>query len=65
MPQVHTMVTEPEISEAPADLQDFLKALAAKGISATLPTARPDNRLLAPLAVRTSLSAAVLEERSR
>lgn len=47
----------------PADLRDFLEALASEGISATLPTAGPNDPLPDPLAVRTSLSAAVLAER--
>ncbi len=63
MPQVHTVNTPLGLADAPADLRDFLEALASEGISATLPTAGPDNPLPDPLAVRTSLTAAVLEER--
>lgn len=63
MPQVHTTHTPPGVVDAPADLRDFLEALASEGISATLPTAGPNDPLPDPLAVRTSLSAAVLEER--
>lgn len=52
-----------DIQSAPEDLRDLLDALAAEGISATLPTAGPDDPLHEPLVVRTSLSAAILEER--
>ena len=57
MPSNKSLVT------SPADLRDFLEALASQGVSATLPTAGPNDPLPDPLAVRTSLSAAVLEER--
>jgi hypothetical protein len=52
-----------DLQSAPEDLRDLLEGLAADGISATLPTAGPDHPLHDPLVVRTSLSAAVIEER--
>jgi hypothetical protein len=51
------------LQSAPEDLRDLLEGLAAEGISATLPTAGPDDPLHDPLVVRTSLSAAIIEER--
>ena len=52
-----------DLQSAPQDLRDLLEGLAAEGISATLPTAGPDDPLHDPLVVRTSLSAAIIEER--
>lgn len=52
-----------DLQSAPEDLRDLLEGLADDGISATLPTAGPDDPLHEPLVVRTSLSAAVIEER--
>jgi hypothetical protein len=52
-----------DLQSAPEDLRELLEALAAEGISATLPTAGPDDPLHEPLVVRTSLSAAIIEER--
>jgi hypothetical protein len=51
------------VQGAPEDLRDLLEGLAADGISATLPTAGPNDPLHEPLVVRTSLSAAITEER--
>ncbi len=56
MPEIHAV--------PPADLRYFLEALASAGISATLPTAGPDDLLPDPLSLRTSLTAAVLQERN-
>ena len=53
-----------DLQSAPDDLRDLLEGLAAEGISATLPTVGPDDPLPEPLVVRTSLSAAVIEERN-
>lgn len=52
-----------DLQSAPEDLRDLLEALAAEGISATLPTAGPNDPLHDPLVIRTSLSSAILEER--
>lgn len=52
-----------DLQGAPEDLRDLLEGLAAAGISATLPTAGPGDPLHEPLIVRTSLSAAIIEER--
>ena len=52
-----------DLQSAPEDLRDLLEGLAAEGISATLPTAGPNDPLHDPLVVRTSLSAAIIEER--
>jgi hypothetical protein len=52
-----------DLQSAPEDLHDLLEGLAADGISATLPTAGPNDPLHEPLIVRTSLSAAIIEER--
>lgn len=52
-----------DLQSAPEDLRELLEALAAEGISATLPTAGPNDPLHEPLVVRTSLSAAIIEER--
>jgi hypothetical protein len=52
-----------DLQSAPEDLRDLLDGLAADGISATLPTAGPNDPLHDPLVVRTSLSAAIIEER--
>lgn len=55
--------TAADLQSAPEDLRELLEALAAEGISATLPTAGPNDPLHEPLVVRTSLSAAIIEER--
>lgn len=52
-----------DLQSAPEDLRELLEGLAADGISATLPTAGPNDPLHEPLLVRTSLSAAIIEER--
>jgi hypothetical protein len=52
-----------DLHGAPADLRDLLEGLAADGISATLPNAGPNDPLRDPLVVRTSLSAAIIDER--
>ena len=54
---------EANLQSAPEDLRDLLEGLAADGIAATLPTAGPNDPLHEPLVVRTSLSAAIMEER--
>ncbi len=52
-----------DLQGAPEDLRDLLEGLAADGITVALPTAGPDDALRDPLVVRTSLSAAIIEER--
>jgi hypothetical protein len=53
-----------DLQGAPEDLRELLEGLAAEGISATLPNVGPHDPLPEPLAVRTSLSAAIIEERN-
>ena len=60
MTQIHAVT---DLQSAPEDLRDLLEALAADGISGTLPTAGPNDPLHEPLVVRTSLSATIIEER--
>lgn len=64
MRQLQTAAVPPDLDDAPADLRDFLEALASEGISASLPSVGPDNILPEPLAVRTSLSAAIVDART-
>lgn len=45
------------------DLHVLAARLAAAGISVTLPTAGPEDEFPEPMVVRTSLSAAIIEER--
>ncbi|MBW3570219.1 MAG: hypothetical protein KY467_03860 [Gemmatimonadetes bacterium] len=59
----HVQITA-DLRGAPVDLRDLLEGLAADGITATLPTVGPDDPLPDPLVVRTSLSAAIIEERN-
>jgi len=53
-----------DVQGAPPDLRELLEGLAADGISATLPNVGPNDPLHDPLVVRTSLSAAIIEERT-
>jgi hypothetical protein len=52
-----------DLQGAPEDLRGLLEGLAAEGITASLPTAGPHDPLPEPLAVHTSLSTAIIEER--
>jgi hypothetical protein len=59
----HIQTAAADLQGAPPDLRELLEGLAADGISATLPNVGPDDPLHDPLVVRTSLSAAIIEER--
>lgn len=52
-----------DLQGASPDLRELLEGLAADGISATLPNVGPNDPLHDPIIVRTSLSAAISEER--
>ena len=64
MKSLRTAPTPPELEGAPADLRDFVEALASEGVVASLPSVGADDILPEPLIARTSLSAAIIEERA-
>ncbi len=64
MKPLRTAPTPSGLEDAPADLRDFVEALASEGVVASLPTVGAHDALPEPLVARTSLSAAIIEDRA-